>query len=158
MYSATLLLDRSNMNGLQKVIAAEEDRVAQAKWGAKAGAIMTEIRANNRAALKPGELKASYDGFPGNDFISANNEVRPTVVDKTGAPLTERDGKVYAGCYVLAHIVLWAQDNKWGKRINANITGVQFVGEGDSFGAGPPPSQPDEFEPLDADDDVDPMA
>lgn len=149
-YSATLLLDRSNPDGLQKVIEAEELRVAKEKWGAKAEGILAEIRANNRGALKKGELKASYDGFPGNDFIACNNETRPTVVDRRGQPVTAADGTVYAGCYVLAHITLWAQDNQWGKRINANITGVQFVEDGDAFGGGAAPSSTEEFADLGA--------
>lgn len=148
MFSCTLLLDRENPAGLQKVIQAEEDRVAKAKWGAKAESIMAEIRANNRGALKAGELKASYDGFPGNDFISVNNKTRPTIVDRDGTQLTAQDGKPYSGSYVLAHITLWAQDNKFGKRINANFTGLQFVADGDAFGSGPPPSSADEFENL----------
>ena len=159
-FSCTLLLDRENPKGLQDVIRAEEDRVAKAKWGAKADSIMAEIRANNRGALKPGELKTSYDGFPGSDFISLNNKVRPTIVDKNGSPLTEGDGRPYSGCYVLAHITLWAQDNRFGKRINANFTGLQFVGDGDAFGAGPPPSSVEEFENLGVgdEDDNDPMS
>lgn len=148
-FSSTFLLDRSDP-GVRKLIMAEEDRVAKEKWGAKAEAIMAEIRANNRGALKNGELKASYDGFPGNDFIAANNKTRPTIVNRDGSQLAMTDGVVYSGCYVLAHIVLWAQDNAFGKRINANVTGVQFMRDGDSFGGGAAPSATDDFAPLDA--------
>ncbi len=152
-FGATLLIDRSDAS-FRKVIEAEEDRVAQEKWGAKAKAVLAEIRANNRGAIKPGELKASYDGYEGCDFISCNNnKTRPTVVDRNGSPLVEADGKPYAGCYVLGHITLWAQDNAWGKRINANITGVQFLRDGDAFGGGATPSNPDDFADLSADED-----
>jgi hypothetical protein len=145
-FQATFLLDREG--NARKVIEAEEERVAKEKWGAKANAILTEIRANNRGAIKPGELKASYDGFPGNDFVACNNKVRPTVVDRTGAPVASADGLVYAGCYGIGHVVLWAQDNAFGKRINANVTGFQFLRDGDAFGGGPPPSSAEEFENL----------
>ena len=148
-FSATLLVDRSDPS-FRKVIEAEEERVAKEKWDTKSEAILSEIRANNRGAIKKGELKASYDGFPGNDFIACNNKTRPTVVHRNGSPLTHADGVVYAGCYVLAHITLWAQDNAFGKRINANITGVQFLRDGDAFGGGAAPSSTEEFEDLGA--------
>lgn len=146
-FQATFLLDRSNPE-TRKVIEAEEERIAKEKWGAKAANILAEIRANNRGAIKTGELKASYDGFVGNDFIACNNKVRPTVVDRKGAPVAMSDGLVYAGCYGIGHVVLWAQDNAFGKRINANVTGFQFLRDGDAFGGGPAPSSTEEFENL----------
>ncbi len=152
-FGCTLLVDRSDPS-FRKVIEAEEDRVAAVKWNTKAAAIMKEIRANNRGAIKPGELKASYDGYEGNDFISCNNKTRPTVVHRNGSPITEGDGVVYSGCYVLAHITLWAQDNSWGKRINANVTGVQFLRDGDAFGGGATPSAPDDFADLSAEESL----
>lgn len=148
-HSVTLLIDRSNPQ-VRQTIEAEEERVAKEKWGAKAPAILAEIRANNRGAIKAGELKASYDGFPGNDFVSANNKTRPTIVNRDGSQLAMSDGVIYSGCYALAHITLWAQDNAFGKRINANITGVQFLRDGDAFGGGAAPSSTDDFENLSA--------
>ena len=49
-------------------------------------------------------------------------------------PLTEDDNKLYPGCYVNVVITLWAQNNKFGKRINANLLAVQFVKDGNPFG------------------------
>ena len=151
-HNITLIVDRTDPS-FRAAIEAEEDRVAKEKWQGKATAIMAEIRANNRGAIKKGELKASYDGFPGNDFIATNNDVRPTLAHRNGQEI-KQDGVIYAGCYVLAHITLWAQDNAWGKRINANVTGVQFLEDGDSFGGGAPPSAADDFANLSAEDPV----
>ena len=145
-FQATFLMTRDG--NARKIIEAEEERVAKEKWGAKADAILKEIRANNRGAIKSGDLKASYDGFADHDFVACNNKVRPIVVDRTGAPLSMADGVVYSGCYGIGHIVLWAQDNAWGKRINANVTGFQFVRDGDAFGGGPAASSTEEFENL----------
>ena len=139
-------------------LRAEEERLAKLHWGDKAAAMLEMIRVANGQALKPGALKAKYDGFQGNLFVSANTKVRPTVVDRTGAPVTEKDGKVYSGCYVLAHVSLWTQDNQYGQKINANLLGIQFVRDGDAFASGPPPSSADEFGNLDAGAEVDPMA
>ncbi|MWN55950.1 ssDNA-binding protein, partial [Escherichia coli] len=41
-----------------------------------------------------------------------------------------------AGCYVNAVIDIWAQDNNFGKRINASLGGVQFLRDGDAFAGG----------------------
>lgn len=151
-HAATFIIARGG--NARKVIEAEEERVAKEKWGAKAPAILAEIRANNRGAIKNGELKASYDGFPGNDFVAANNKTRPTIVNRQGAQVSQTDGLIYAGCYVRPHITLWAQDNAYGKRINANVTGVQFVRDGDAFGGGAAPSAVDEFQDLGAGEDA----
>jgi hypothetical protein len=37
---------------------------------------------------------------------------------------------------VNAAVSLWVQNNQWGKRINCNLNAIQFVRDGDSFGAG----------------------
>lgn len=131
-------------------LLAEEERVAREKWQDKAPTILAMIRANNRAAVKPGILKAKFDGFEGNYFIACNMDNRPTVVSRTGSPVTAKDGIIYAGCYVLGHVSLWAQDNQFGQRINAECTGVQFVKDGDAFSAGAPPSSVEDFGNLDA--------
>lgn len=139
-------------------ILAEEERVAKEKWGEKATANLSVIRANNRAALKPGALKAGkYDGFEGNFFVSTNAKARPTLVNRQGQPVTAADGVIYSGCYVLAHVSLWAQDNKFGQRINAEVTGVQFLRDGDAFSGGAAPSAVDEFADLGAGEDDNPM-
>lgn len=67
-------------------------------------------------------------------YISASDSIRPQVVGKKREPLTEEDDVVYAGCYVNVLIRPWAQDNKYGKRINANLVAVQFVRDGERFG------------------------
>ncbi len=38
---------------------------------------------------------------------------------------------------VHAVVRLWAQDNAFGKRINAQLQGVQFASDGEAFGAAP---------------------
>jgi hypothetical protein len=133
-----------------QLVSAEEERLAQLTWKDKAPTMLQMIRAANGQALKPGALKAKFDGFMGNFFISTNSKVRPTIVDRNGAPLTPSDGKPYSGCYVLAHISLWTQDNQWGQKINANLLGLQFLRDGDAFAGGPAPSSVEDFVNLDA--------
>lgn len=149
MYGATFIIPPDSP-ALAK-IAAEEERIAKEKWGEKADATLRMIRANNRGAVKPGVLKAKFDGFDGNFFVSANSKAKPTVVTRQGTPAEEN--AVYAGCYVLGHIVIWAQDNQYGQRLNAEVTGVQFLRDGDAFSGGAAPSSVDEFADLGAGDE-----
>lgn len=148
-YSATFLLDANDpqLAGIKKVI----QMVARDKWRDKAPAILASLEKVGKVALHDGEEKSQYDGFAGTMFIATGaKEVEPPrVVDRSGQPLTERSGKPYAGCYVNANISFWAQDNQFGKRINATVHLVQFVRDGDSFGAGSRSSYLHEVENLD---------
>lgn len=75
-----------------------------------------------------------YDGWEGQFFVSAKEDIRPQVRDQKGHPAAEDDpGFPYAGCYVDAWVTLWTQDNKWGKRINGNLLAVQFRADGEAF-------------------------
>lgn len=132
-----------------KVINSSIDQVAKEKWGAKADAILKQMRAADKVCLRNGDLKANYDGFAGAFFISARNPVRPTVLAPDKTPLVEADGKPYAGCYVHAVLEFWAQDNNYGKRVNATLMGVQFFADGDSFTAGGAASE-DDFDDVTA--------
>lgn len=139
-----------------KLLHDAEAEVAKAKWGAKAEAYLKEVKANGRDVVQDGNKKASYDGYSGMQFTNANRKAdggRPTVIDRDRTPLAAGDGKPYAGCYVIAHVNVWAQDNKkGGKRINAELSGVQFLRDGDSFSAGAPPADVDDFADLGVDD------
>ena len=144
-FSASLLLNSDDSQ--IKVINAAIEQVANEKWGAKANVILKQMRAQDKVALHEGDLKSNYEGFPGNLYISARSQTRPLVIDKDKSPLTEQDGKPYAGCYVNASIEFWAQDNNYGKRVNASLRGVQFLKDGDAF-AGSGSANEDEFDGL----------
>lgn len=99
--------------------------------------------------LHDGEEK-DYEGYgPEIMFMSCSTTKRPSVVDRDLTTLVESDGRPYAGCYVNAVVRLWPQVHpKGGKRINCELRGLQFVKDGDAFGA--PPFKPEEaFEALD---------
>jgi hypothetical protein len=142
-----------------KEINAAFEKIAKEKWGDKAATILKGLRAQDRLCLHDGATKAQYQGFEGNMYVSASSKLRPSVFDRSRTPLTAEDGKPYSGCYVNASIELWAQDSKqYGKRINAQLRGVQFDRDGDAFAAGTAASE-DEFEDLgDQGDDTDPTA
>lgn len=144
-YSATLLLEKNSPN--HKACVAALRAAAAAKWGeAKADAAVKSLTAGLKVALADGDLKSQYDGFDGMMFVSAHSQAAnpPRLLDGQRKELPRNTPMIYAGCYVNASIEFWGQDNQYGKRINAQLRGVQFHSDGDSFGAGSAAS-PDEF-------------
>jgi hypothetical protein len=166
-YSASFILppDHPDVAKLKALITA----AAKAKWADKSDVILKGLRVQDRLCLHDGVTKSQYSGFDGNLFVSANSDNRPSVFDRhkingQGVILAESDGRPYAGCFVNASIDVWAQDHPThGKRVNAQLRGVQFVRDGDAFAAGTAASE-DEFEDLgdqgEGDDasDTDPLA
>jgi hypothetical protein len=148
-YGCSLILptDHPQLAEIQKAM----DAAGQAKWLDKWAVTKKGLEKQDRMALHDGDTKAKYDGFEGNLFISANcNEnAAPTVVDQARNPLSKSSGKPYAGCFVNASIEFWAQKDhpKGGSRINAQLRGVQFYKDGDSFSAGRP-ADADEFDEV----------
>lgn len=132
--------------------------LATDKWGAKADTIYKALESSDKLALHDGDKKAEYEGYEGNLFVSTRSKVRPSVFDQQRQELTEADGKPYSGCYVNASIELWAQDNDYGKRINAQLRGVQFLRDGDAFAGGGTPADAEEFDEISAEDGDDPLA
>lgn len=156
-YSAAFILPADHPQ--LKEINAKIKAVATEKWKDKAEAQLKGLEKTGKLALHDGDEKPQYDGFPGNMFISASAKVsaRPTVINTDKTPLTERDGKPYAGCYVNVSLDFWAQDNGYGKRVNAQLRGVQFLRDGDAFSAGRP-ADSDEFEEVTEGADADDIA
>ena len=130
------------------------EAVARGKWGEKAPDILKALIAGDKVCLHNGDLKSNYDGFAGNQYVSARSPARPLVIAQDRTPLTASDGKPYAGCYVNAQVAIWAQDNNYGKRINAQLRGVQFFRDGDAFGGGGV-ARAEEFDTVDASADGD---
>lgn len=145
-FSASFLMppDHPDIERIQKAIR----EVAKAKWADKADDILRGLIAGDKVCLHNGDTKSQYDGFPGNMFVSSRSPARPLVIGADKAILTEADGKPYSGCYVNAQIALWAQDNNFGKRVNAQLRGVQFLRDGEAFGGGGV-ANVDEFDVVD---------
>lgn len=123
--------------------------VGKEKWKDKWPVLLKGMLAKDMLPVHDGDLKAQWGGFAGQFYLSTRSQagVRPKVVDQRGQPLTAQDGAVYSGCYVIAFVDLWAQDNQWAKRINSQVRGVQKLRDGDSFGGGTAASD-DEFENI----------
>lgn len=167
-YSAQFILDADDP-GHKKAIKELKDAInatGQAKWGKKwrggemslkglclkaadpdlqGQTFVEDIELENDDGELPEYAENAY-------FVSASETKRPRVVDQKKEPLTEEDAVIYGGCYVTAIINLWAQDNSFGKRINANLLGVQFKKDGDPFGESESASD-DDFDDDGFDDD-----
>lgn len=146
VFSASFLLDKKEHHGLIAQIEKATERVAL-------DAFKKKVKLN-RVPLRDGNEKSDKEGY-GDEvmFVGARNAKRPVVVDRDLTPLTADDSRPYAGCYVNATIRLFAFDHKTGgKGVSASLRAVQFVKDGESFGAGPVNAE-EEFEKVS--DDVD---
>ncbi len=147
-FSATALVGRDHPQlGEVKVKIME---AATGKWGAKAADTLKQLQAADKLCLHDGDAKSDYEGYAGNLFINASNKIRPLVIGggpDGRAPLAASDGKIYSGCYVNMIVDFWAQDNQYGKRVNASLLGVQFLKDGDRL-AGGGIAAADDFAPI----------
>lgn len=126
-------------------------QVATEKWKDKAPAILKKLYADSNVCFVKGDYEDKngevYDGFEGSYSLGARSATRPLVIDRDKTPLVPSDGRPYPGCYVNAQVDIWAQDNSFGRRINAQLSGVQFLRDGDAFSGGRPASA-DEFDDV----------
>ena len=88
-------------------------------------------------------------------FETFSTSLCPECMQRIPMRIYEEDGVIYDGCYVTAIIGIWAQDNKFGKRINANLLGVQFKKDGDPLASGVEKVNDDDFDDDDFDDEDD---
>lgn len=147
-FSATALVERGGDN-VKKMRSAIEE-VAKEKWGKKAPSILKQLNATDKLCLRDGDAKADYAGFEGRMFVAASEpNVRPVVKDQDGrTDITAADGKVYPGLICNVMIDVWAQDNpQYGKRVNANLLGLQKVRDGERLAGGAQLAE-DDFEAI----------
>lgn len=159
-HSANALVEPGSDN--DKAIREAMKGVAVEMFKAKATQNL-KIWENNtqKCCYTSGDIKADkYDGFAGMMVLSAHRAAKqgaPGVYDRTVDPktgklrvLTARDGKPYAGSYVNMTVDIWAQGAP-NEGVRATLIGVQFVQDGDAFGAGAPP-RPEDFDDLSVDE------
>lgn len=141
-FSASVLFDKKSDTA--KEVKALIEKVAKAQWGGAAAQTLKQLFAADKMCLHDGAIKADKDGYDETlNFFNASSKSRPGLFDRARNPVTEADSVIYSGCYVNFIVELWAQDNKWGKRINAELKGVQFVSDGERLGGAAPASAED---------------
>ena len=145
-YSANFILapDAEEWKEMYEMVTA----MAVAKWGDNAANILNMIKADKRlrcygaGSEKISQKDASiYDGFDGKVYISASNSDKPILYgqDAQELPPTANANQMFAGGnYVSGIVSFWLQDNAFGRGVRANLDGVQYISEGEKFGASGP--------------------
>lgn len=137
-YSAKFLLDKKEHAATIKEIAEKMKALATESFKDK------KLPPADKLCLRDGD-QTGRDEEAGHWVLSASETTPPRVVNRDRSPLTAEDEVIYPGCVVNAKINLWAMDNSYGRRIPANLLGVQFVKDGERLGGGRTRQAPDEM-------------
>lgn len=124
---------------------AELNAIIEAKYK---GELKVKKLGTDKLCFRDGDEHKNEE-YHGHYYLTASDAKRPGVLDETNTPTAEEDDCVYAGCWVHARIGLWAQNNKWGQRINANLIGVKKYKDDEAFSGVSRPALDEMF----ADDD-----
>ena len=124
---ATLLLDPDKH--VVSITAIKKRMAALVKEKLKGRKLSAE-----KLCLRAGEDRGrpEYEGY---QVLSANSKNKPIVISANGTDTihSEDDCPIYAGCQVNVKVRLWAQDNRYGKRINAELVAIQFAADGEAL-------------------------
>ena len=98
-----------------------------------------------------GELLADKQpAYKGCYILEANSTRRPLVIGRRKEAIHEEDGIIYSGCYVNASVAAAGYTfGKVKKGVKCYLNGVQFVKDGERFGA----DASADFDELDGDED-----
>lgn len=110
--------------------------------------VINSLLASNKMGKIGAEHKFVRNGEPDGEALkpetagmwiikaSENPDRPPKVRDERTKIMTPEEilKKIYAGCVVNILIRPWAQNNSHGKKVNANLIGVQFVRDGTRIG------------------------
>lgn len=147
-FSMNAIFDKEEHERILKTLKRTMDKMAKAAFSGK-------IPSSLKLCLRDGDEYADKDGYGDEKmFMTLSSDRRPMVVGRDKGVLAEEDDIIFSGCYVNISAQLWVQDNKWGKRINASLRAVQYVKDGEAFGADPVDVD-EEFTDLDDGDDDD---
>jgi len=153
-FGASILLDKETAADQIKAVRAIIARIAGEQWKGKIVTVKGQsdkiVNQSNPKAervvllgtcLHDGEEKADKDGYGDHVmYVSSSRKESdgpPRVVGKDKQDIRPEESHYpYAGCYVVASVRLWAQDNDFGKRVNAELRAVVFDKHGEPFGKG----------------------
>ncbi|MEO0624105.1 MAG: ssDNA-binding protein [Pseudomonadota bacterium] len=133
-YGAVVLLEKGKHDSLIESLRADIETVRKAE--------LDKPVAVANLCLRDGD-QSGKDPAAGCWELSANSDNQPYLFDKDtpSKRLTSDDPhQCYRGCRVRVKVRFWAQDNEWGKRINAELIGIQFRGDDEAFTSAAPMS------------------
>jgi hypothetical protein len=127
--------------------SVKDAKAIHAKIVEMAVAVLKQKLPADRYCLRDG-AQLTEDMF-GYYVLSASEDMKPTAVDRRRNPVKDEDDLFYSGCKVNATIRLWVQNNSdYGKRINANLIGVQFAEHGERWGGRARPPVDEMFDDI----------
>lgn len=154
-HRARLAIDPETTWGKEslKLIRDTRKAVAKEKWKNKAEGILETIRGdkNKESWFESDYRNAEGDvqeGFEGLYHLSALSDAMPLMLDADRTEISKRDRRMYSGCYVVAKVDIYAQDNEHGKGMRAGLMGLQFWKDGDAFGSSGKIAKVEDFEDL----------
>lgn len=165
-YSGALIVDLDTPEGkdANSKIEAAIIAAAKAKWPGKGKdgnpkykSILKKLRNTGKVCYLEGD--EDREEYADKMVLKASNVQRVKVKDRSGQEeLSAEDGVIYSGCNVSLIVDIWAQDNDFGRRINASLKGAQFWKDNEAFTGGGV-AQDEDFEDLsdgsDEDDEED---
>lgn len=156
-YSATVIIpkDHPGLSDLKKAfMAAAREKFPNAFAGSSwAKGYTCALKDADKDTNQDGEILAERNPeYAGSYILKLDSTRRPVVIDRSKAALTEADGVIYSGCYVnIVGAVAGYEFGKVKKGVKAYLNGVQFVKDGERFGA----DALNEFDDLDGDEEDD---
>lgn len=141
-YRSNWLFDPNTAEGKQCIALCKKaiEEVKKDKWKEKAASIKFKP---DRVCFREGETFTSedtgevYEGYEGMYALVTNNQTPPTIVNRDRTPLKKDDGVIYSGCYCVVVVRFYAVtgQEKGGNGIFCTLEGVQFLRNGEAFGA-----------------------
>ncbi len=131
-------------------------KVAVIGWGAQGEQIKQQLAATDKLCIHDGNVTKGGEG-PYKDmlYVACNSKSKPKIlVTRNGVNVEIGEGDPlypYSGCFanvafdVYPQSAAGAKPNKGGKRINAGLTGVQFLRHGEPLGGGGRVAKLEEF-------------
>lgn len=141
-------------------IVAMIKQAAANEFGAEWEVIYEQLKAQDKLCLHKGSInKPGVEAYAGKLFISANRKFDdgpPRIVhpDTTKPDITSASVKFapYSGCIANAVVRFWAQNNEWGKRVNAQLMGLQWAADDKKLSSGGGVASKDEFKRVNVGD------
>ena len=126
-YDATFMLCKTKHSDLIKEIKNTIKNISNSKF--------KRMLPADKLCLKDGD-DTGHKNTIGFYLLKASNKIQPIVIDENKQFINEDDQKASlfdgrTGNTFNAVIVLWCQNNNYGKRINAELKVIQFHNHGD---------------------------
>jgi hypothetical protein len=137
-YEATGMLSKKTHKEAMELVRDEINKVCQGKKWWKDG--KRTIPAD-KIFLKDGDAEGARPEYAGHWTVVARElESKPPILrnldGRTNIERADAARVLYAGCYINLVLNPWPQDNKFGKRVNANLRMVQFAARGEPLATG----------------------